>query len=252
MNDYSVEHISKNEIEEIISKVYPIKISDDKLFYYQRAFVHCSIPNDIKDTTDKPCNYLLKSNERLEYLGDSMLDQAVRYYLFFKYPDAEEGKLTKYCSRIVCGKQCSIYAEKIGMKGKILMSEQTEIMGGKDNTRFLEDAFEALIGAIGIDHGSEIVYKFVLNLIQKYIDEEEDILTDKNYKDALLRHTQKRGITAPEYIKISETGKPNEKEFTVVVNVYGGRQGKGRGPRLKDAQQVAAKMAMKRLGLDMS
>ena len=250
MNDYSKEHITKKEIEEILSRVLSIKISDDKLFYYQRALVHCSVPNDIKEI-ENPCEYLTKSNERLEHLGDSMLDHAVRYYLFFKYSQAEEGKLTKYCSRIVCGKKCSEYAEKIGIKGNILMSDQTRSMGGIHNVRFLEDAFEALIGAIGIDHGFDVVYDFVVALIENYVDE-DDILTDHNYKDALLRHTQKQGMDPPEYIIISETGKPNEKEFTVVVNVYGGRKGKGRGSKLKDAQQVAAKNAIRLLEIPMN
>lgn len=251
MTKYVTPHITKGEIEEILGKVVPIRISANKLFLYQRAFVHCSVPNDAKGIPDA-CEYLLESNERLEYLGDAYLACAVSNYLYHRYPDVDEGELTKYCSRIVCGTQCSRLAKAIGMKGRMLMSEQTENMKGMDNTRFLEDAFEALVGAIGLDHGYAKVEEFMFALIEKYLDEENDILRDRNYKDALLRHTQKKKMTTPEYITLHETGRPNEKEFTVVVKVYGRRCGRGRGSKVRTAQQMAAKDAIDRLGLDMS
>lgn len=250
MAKYTVPHITKEKIEEIMGNVMPIKISDDKLPIYQRAFVHCSVPNDAKDVPDA-CEYLKSSYERLEYLGDAYLDAAVSDYLYHRYPDVDEGKLTKYRSRIVEGPSCSKLAEKIGLKSHVLMSEQTENMNGNENTRFLEDVFEALIGAIYLDHGYDVVSRFIFGIIEKYIDD-SDILRDRNYKDALLRHTQKKQIPPPEYVIINESGKPNEKEFTVVVNIYGRRGGKGRGSKVKTAQQKAAKNAIERLSLDVS
>ena len=130
------------------------------------------------------------------------------------------------------------------------MSDRTENMKGMDNLRFLEDAFEALIGALALDHGYPVVEEFIVVLIKKYLDEEH-ILQDSNYKDALLRYTQKRGMPPPEYIKVGETGRPNEKEFTVAVNLFGKRRGKGRGSKIKEAQQRAAKSAIESLNLDM-
>jgi ribonuclease III len=242
-------HVKREDIENILGNV----LEDNKIndpFWYQRALVHKSIQKFVKKEEKKELilDYLKESNECLEYIGDATLGMVVAVYLFDKFPGKNEGDLTKYRTRIVRGSTLSYFADKIGLKNKILMSEQVINLNGKDNRRFLEDAFEAFVGAVYYDRGFEYVKKFIFGVIDKFMDDSK-IIRDDNYKDILLRYSQFQNIDLPEYNVISEEGKPHERSFTVEVILFGKRQGKGRAKIKKEAEQIAAQKAIERLNI---
>lgn len=237
-----VPHISKEKLEKIAS----MKINNCSL--YRRALVHKSIQKLVKNSKGDVQDYLKESNERLEFVGDSILGAVIADYLYKKYPDKNEGYLTKYRTRIVKGKTLAFFAEKIGIKDNILMSRQVISMNGLENKRFLEDAFESFIGAIYYDKGFDAAKKFILNVLEKFLDESK-ILKDDNYKDLLLRYAQFIKTQHPEYNTIKEQGQPHNRQFVVEVRLFGERQGKGIAKIKKEAEQLAAKEAIKRLNI---
>lgn len=247
--DLSQPHISKETIETLLAKVFPIRINANNLYLYQRAFVHKSVQKHISEDNEV-VDYVRESNERLELVGDSVLATSVITYLYHKYPNAAEGELTKRRTRIVRGKTLAKLAIDLGLQGYILMSDQVLKVGGYANHNLLEDAMEALLGAIFLDHGYQVANQFIIRLIETFLDD-KFIKTDDNYKDILLRYTQ--GInpdSPPIYEILRETGKPNEKEFTVIVYLYGKIQGKGKASKKKEAEQRAAKFALKSLKIE--
>lgn len=240
--DLSVPHVSRETIEKIAGR----KVNN--LSYYRQSLVHKSVQGLVKRTSYEVQPYMKKSNERLEFLGDSWFGAVVTLYLFNKYPNKDEGFLTKIRTRIVKGTAMATFAEKIGIKDNILMSKYVENNGGKNNKRFLEDAFEAFVGAIVLDLGTEAVHDFVLKIIQNYVNETE-ILKDDNYKDLLLRFSQFKRIEAPIYECIKKEGPPHKCEFTIQVKMYENVYGTGKGKTKKKAEQIAARQAIEKLGI---
>lgn len=240
-SDVTVPHISRDKIEEIAG--FSVKNVD----LYRRALVHKSIQKLAKNDPNA-LSYLKESNERLEFLGDSIIGAIVADYLYKKYPSKNEGYLTKYRTRIVNGKMLSFFAESIGIKDNILMSKQVINMNGTNNQRFLEDAFESFVGAIYYDKGFDTAKSFILNIIDKHLDESE-ILKDTNYKDLLLRYAQFHKIVLPIYNTIKEQGQPHNRQFVIEVVLFGDRQGKGIASIKKEAEQMAAMEAIKRLNI---
>jgi ribonuclease-3 len=242
------EHLTPIEIEQILQKVMNIRIRSP--IWYQRAFVHKSVLRLHKSLSEEQQKrvpeYMKESNERLEFQGDAVLGLCVADYLLERYPDADEGIITVYRTRIVKGDTLTMFAEKLGLQHKLLMSQQTRKTSGNKHSNLLENTFEALIGAIYNDQGLEIARRFIILCILKYFDL-DNLERDDNYKDILLRMTQQLKLTCPQYEKILETGKPNQKEFTVVVYINGKRFGKGFGNMIKNAEQNAEKNAIERL-----
>lgn len=244
-----VPHVSKENIENILSRFIDVSVNDIDL--YRRSLVHRSIQTYVrrKDSKDGIMSYLMGSNERLEFVGDATIGLIVAEYLFKKYPNKDEGELTKIRTRIVKSSSLSYFAEKIGLKGKILMSNQVINLNGLENRRFLEDAFEAFVGALYLDQGLDVAKRFVIGVVDTYFDERK-MLRDENYKDILSRFAQSQSIELPVYSVIKEEGKPHEREFTVSVELFGKRQGKGKAKLKKEAEQMAAKDAIKRLNVE--
>lgn len=240
--DLSRDHISREEIERIAGMNLGSDIS-----LFQRAFVHKSIEK-LARQDPRARDYMKKSNETLEFVGDSMIGAVVADYLFQKYPTKNEGFLTTTRTKIVQSKMLSHFAEKLGMSDKILMASQAIKTGGRTNRRFLEDAFESFVGALYYDKGYLGVQKFMLRVIDKFFD--DDLITkNENYKDILLRYSQYIKVEHPEYNIISECGPPHNREFLVEVRLLGSRQGKAKEKTLKKAEQLAAKEAISRLGI---
>lgn len=250
MIDLHKGHVSEEEIQEIISKYVEFNINDIEL--YQRSLVHKSVQKFVNSSKDdnKVLNYLKKSNETLEFVGDSVISLTISDYLFKKYPNKNEGFLTKCKTKIVKRNTLAFFAEKIGLKNKILLSDTVE--NPEENKRFLEDAFEAFIAAMYYDQGFENTKEFILSIINTYEDDIE-ITKDDNYKDILLRYAQNSAptIPLPEYEIISKSGEAHNLEFTVVVNYRNERQGKGRAKIKREAEQLAAKSALSRLKVDL-
>jgi len=187
------------------------------------------------------------SNERLEFLGDAVLSLAVADYLYMKFPSEKEGKLSQLKSLLVSKKFLAFRAKEIGLGDYILLSEAEAVSGGRQRTSILSDALEALIGAIYLDGGftsaKHFVRKCVLRDVNGLTRNEKFI----NYKSMLLEYIQGEWGRQPEYSVMSEEGPEHHKIFTVDVFLDGRKLGRGRGGSKKEAQQMAAKEALRKL-----
>ena len=218
------------------------------VIYYQRSLVHKSIYKAVKRYSgEKPLQeYLLQHNERLEFLGDSVLSLIVANYLFHKYPDKDEGFLTRIKTKLVNGTQLAKLAKTINLGKYILMSNHVANIKGRDSQKILEDAFEAFLAAIFNDLGFDAVNSFVLNIIDAL--DFNEILIEDNYKDILLRYAQHDKIkpSTPEYTLISTDGPPHNRTFTVAVVINGMQHCQGTGKSKKQAEQIAAFSTLKK------
>jgi len=245
--DLSKPHVSREQIQEVLGGMRPKNLEN-----YRRALVHKSLHKYIKYTLDQGlpvCSYLIDSknpasNERLEFLGDAVFNLIVGGYLFEKYPNKDEGFLTRLRTKIVRDTHCVKFSNLIGLgpfilAGNIVKREN----GGNYNDKLLEDCFEAFLGAIYLDLGFKFSNDFVVKLIEKSVDLNL-LLQDDNYKDIIMRVTQTKGISLPEYIVINQEGPPHKRIFTVQVNLIidgiVNKMGKGTGISKKEAEQNAA------------
>jgi ribonuclease-3 len=192
-------------------------------------------------------NNSLPSNERLEFLGDSVLGLVVAEQLYHDYPRKREGNLTKMKAMLVNETTLSQIAAEIGLNEHILLSPEEERTGGRDRASILSDAFESVIGAVFLDSGLAAAKELILRLIYS---RREAILSDeaqRNYKGDLLERVQAKGQGMPRYDVVSEEGPDHEKTFHVVVLVAGDKVGNGYGLSKKEAEQKAAAEALEYL-----
>jgi len=222
---------------EEIEKILDLRIRD--LTLYQEALLHKSAVK-IYDAQ--------RSNERLEFIGDSVLNLIIARYLYDKYPDENEGFMTKLRTRIVSGQCLCEIARLMDLHNHIRMNEKALKQGWNSNNRILEDVFESLVGAVYLDLGLQMATVYVHDKLNKYVTF-DDLLTDTNYKDILMRHTQTSNLELPSYVIKSEHGPNHDKQF--VVNAYINSQlvGEGIAKNKKKAEQIAAKNALNCLGV---
>jgi len=204
------------------------------LSLYQEAFIHKSAVKIFN----------VRSNERLEFIGDSVLNLVVARFLFDKYPLENEGFMTKLRTRIVSGKCLSEIAKLMNLDKHIRMNEKAMKQGWNTNPRILEDVFESIIGAIYIDTGIQMATKFILDNVGKYVDFDK-LQLDSNFKDILMRYTQANGLELPTYSIIQEVGPNHQKEFVVSVELEKNILGKGIAKSKKQAEQLAAYYALR-------
>lgn len=216
--------ITRNHIESLLG--FRVRT----LSYYQQALLHKSAVK-IYST--------FQSNERLEFIGDSVLNMIIAYFLYSKYPSENEGFMTKTRTRIVSGNCLSNIARKMKLNDYICMDDKALRQGWNNNNRILEDAFESIIGAIYIDLGMYYAQSFVLSKITDFVDFEE-FLVDTNYKDILMRYTQQHCHSLPIYNVICEVGPNHQKYFVVEVSVDDYVLGIGYGLSKKQGEQNAA------------
>ena len=238
-HDFSKSHVNREDIQEMLN----MKIKN--ITHYQRALVHKSIYKAVKRYQGNDLQeYLFQHNERLEFLGDSVLGLIVANYLFHKYPENDEGFLTRIKTKLVNGVQLSKLAKQINLGKHILMSNHVENIKGRNSQKILEDAFEAFLAAIFKDLGFDAVNSFVINLIDKL--DFNDILFEDNYKDILLKYSQKvfKNCT-PEYILVNTEGPPHNRIFNVIVTINEKRYETGSGKSKKQAEQLAAEKTLK-------
>ena len=219
---------TRDEIENILN----MRVRDITL--YQEALLHKSAVKLYNAS---------RSNERLEFVGDSVLNFIIAKYLYDNYPDENEGFMTKLRTRLVSGKCLSQIAKNMGLQHHIRMNEKALRQTWNENARILEDALESLIGAIYLDQGLYITIQFILSQMRQNVDFDE-ILTDTNYKDILMRYTQMNGIKLPVYNLIHEDGPNHSKSFMVEVIVDDKSIGNGYGKSKKAAEQNAAHQAL--------
>ena len=181
-------------------------------------------------------------NERMEFLGDGILSAVVSEYLYNKYSDDDEGKLSQVKAQIVSAKNLSVWAKKIKLDKFILVSKNEELNFARQRESLLCDSFEAIIGAIYLDSNFETVKKFINNFLNL---EQTVELTD--YKTSLQELVQAEFQTLPEYKVIKEYGPDHDKKFEIVVFIEGKQFGFGRGSSKKEAEQNSAKQAYRKL-----
>ncbi len=189
----------------------------------------------------------LSSNERLEYLGDAILDSIVAEYLYKNFPGSEEGDLTKFRSVLVNQRFLAERAKVIHLQDYMLAAPTAlkSIEDGYDT--ILSDAYEALVGAIFLDRGYDAAKEFLNDQIFKKLDVKWLNQFDENYKSKLLEYTQANTDYVPEYKVINQEGPEHNKLFTVEVSINERALGIGKGRTKKTAEQEAASNALKNL-----
>lgn len=222
---------NRTEIENILN----MRVRN--LSFYQEALMHKS---------GLKLYGVPRSNERLEFIGDAVLNMIITQYVFDKFPNENEGFLTKYRMKIVSGKTLTYFANNLKLSEYVRMNTKAIRQKWNTNDRILEDVLEALIGAIYLDMGLFHVKKFILDLIEKYLDEKE-ILNDDNYKDILMRYTQSNSYNLPKYVLTDKKVENNNRLFHVNVYINDVNTGNGVGSTKKEAEQKAAAMALKSL-----
>jgi ribonuclease-3 len=188
----------------------------------------------------------IENNQRLEFLGDAVLDLAVSDFLFRKYPESDEGELTKLRAALVCEPSLARTAKSLKLGYCLRMGKGEERSGGRDRPSILADAFEALLGAIYLDQGlmkaSEIALKFLDPLIKDVLEGR----LDSDYKTELQEIVQQLGSEQVQYTILREEGPDHHKTFTAGVIYKGELAGTGTGRSKKEAEQQAAKSALEK------
>ncbi|MDL2271015.1 ribonuclease III [Methanobrevibacter sp. OttesenSCG-928-I08] len=185
--------------------------------------------------------------ERLEFLGDSVLSLLVAEYLFKKYPDYSEGKLTKLRANFVCRAALIFYSKEIGLNEYLKFSTEDNTLSPQEIQSIYADIFESFLGAIFLDQGIEIAKKFLKKYIFKYIDEEKVFFYD--YKSKVKEYADANELTI-EYVIIEENGPPHNKTFITELIIDGDYYGKGKGKNKKEAEQYAARKAIEKLEIN--
>ncbi len=223
-----------------LSRVLGYAIRSPQLF--REALLHRSYLQMSVETS-------LTSNERLEFLGDAILNLIITEFVYEDYPEAEEGELTDLRSRLVNRKALALYARIINLWDFMLLSAGAALSVGKGSDTILSDAYEAVIGAIYLDGGYEEAKKFVRRQIQSLPESESLLTRDGNFKSRLLEYAQAQGMLAPRYIVVSENGPDHDRTYTIQVKLADQPLGTGVGKNKKDAEQAAAEQTLIQLGL---
>jgi len=181
------------------------------------------------------------NNERLEFLGDAVMDLIVGEYLFFNFPKSEEGTLSKLRAALVNEESFTKFAEKLNLGKYLLLSNAEENNGGRKKPSILSSAFEAVIGAMYLDGGFEITKQIAIKLLEKIYPtiNPDDLL--KDYKTNLQEITQAHFGEVPEYKVISTSGPDHKKEFEIAVYIQGKQYTSAKGKSKKVAQQEGAR-----------
>lgn len=202
------------------------------------SFIHRSYVNENKQAT--------QHNERLEFLGDSILGLLIADFLYNSMPTTSEGELSYLRSRLVEASSCMGYAQTLNVQKYLLLGKGERMNDGRGRESISADLFEALVGAIYLDGGLQAVRSFLFGKLFK--DFEAILKTPiQNWKALLQDYCQKKYQQPPEYKLVSESGPDHSKHFEITVEVGGQECGRGAGASKKEAQQKAAKQALENL-----
>lgn len=230
-------YMSGKKLQEL-QKVIGYQFNNSELL--KQAMTHSSFANENR-------NIEIHDNERLEFLGDAILDLIISEYLFKKYDKLPEGDLSKIRASIVCEASLARMSSEINLGDYILLGKGEEMTGGRQRSSILADTFEAVTGAIFVDGAFEDVRNFITSTLVKQIDHiaVEDLYTD--YKTLLQENIQKESTLPIHYEVVGEEGPDHDKNF--YVEVYHGEEslGRGVGKSKKEAEQNAAKVALNML-----
>ncbi len=186
-------------------------------------------------------------NERLEFLGDAVLDLVVSRYLFHRYPEAREGEMTRIRAEVVNEKGLARVARRLQLGRFLLLGRGEERSGGRDKDSLLANALEALLGAVFCDGGFEPARGLIETLLAEVISEAAQRRQGIDHKTRLQEITQARHGRVPEYVLLGEEGPVHQREYTVEVRLADSPLGRGFGSTKKKAEQKAALAAIKNL-----
>ena len=202
------------------------------------ALVHTSYANEAQGR--------VAHNERLEFLGDAVLELASSTYLYTHFPSLPEGELTKTRASIVCSAALAKIAARLGLGEYLLLGHGEEMSGGRARTTNLEDAFEAVLGAIYLDQGWETARDYALRQLAPEFDQVRHGENLQDYKTLLQELVQKTPGSTIAYELLEATGPDHAKHYRYAVVINGKTCGEGEGSSKKEAEQQAARMALAR------
>ena len=206
----------------------------------ETALTHSSYIKDMDMTPDM-------SNERLEFLGDAILDAVTAKMLFDRLPEASEGAMTKYRAMIVKGKSLAAIGQGLDIGSELKLGRGEEMYGGRSRVSNLENAMEALIAAVFLDGGYEAAQKFIERQFSEKIEKVLSGKPPEDHKSALQEKLQASGPVSIKYETVREEGPEHDKTFYVRVIVDVSECGRGSGKSKKEAEQQAAGMALESL-----
>lgn len=201
-----------------------------------QAFQHASYVNERPE-------HGLEDNERLEFLGDTVLDLAISHLLMERYPEAPEGELSRYRAMIVDEAGLSKIARRLALGGHILLGKGEELSAGRRKPSILADTMEALLGALYLDAGFDRTLEVIRRLFGPLVERVGSPEVISDYKSRLQEHTQKVHRCLPRYILVDESGPPHDRRFRVELWLNGTPLAEGMGKSKKEAEQAAAKEA---------
>ena len=209
------------------------------IMLYRTALTHRSLLHDIPQDTEQP-----ESNQRLEFLGDAVLDLLISEHLFKQFPSSDEGHLSNNRSKIVNRKALAGFANTLGLGEHLIIGDSAEKQRIRTSESALADAIEALIGAIYLDQGIAGAERFIMNHIIAKVDLNRIVEEEHNHKSRLIEYAQSHHLPPPLYCIIAQEGAEHEKTFVIEVSCGGTILGRGRAARKKDAEQLAAREAL--------
>jgi ribonuclease-3 len=187
------------------------------------------------------------SNERLEFLGDAILNFVVAEHLYAIYPNMEEGDLTKLRSRLVNRRILAQRAKDLHLSDYLLLSSSAAQSVDSGSESIIADAVESIIGALYIDGGLKCAKKFICVTLLEKPEVLNSVMTDDNYKSALLEYAQARSLGIPRYSVLQEEGPEHDRRFTIEVSIGVQSYGSGSGRSKKEAEQAAAAQALEHI-----
>ena len=226
----SPEHLSKR-----------LNLPFEDFFLLTRALTHRSYLNENKDA--------IEDNERLEFLGDAVLDFMVAEWLYNHYPEKPEGDLTRLRAALVHTDQLASFAKKLNLGLALRLGKGEVQAGGRERSTLLCDVFEALIGALFLQGGLPAVKAFMVPLLTDVVDVIFENHMDEDTKSRLQEWAQGKGYSSPKYILVAEEGPDHNKTFEMEVMIGNRPFGRGIGPNKQTAEKSAAREALFSLGI---
>ncbi len=224
-------------LSKILKEKFDISFNNEALL--MEAMTHSSYANEHKE---------MKGiyNERIEFLGDAVLELTISDWLFRQFPHFQEGQLTKLRAQIVCEDSLSLLAKECSLNKYLLLGKGETLSGGREKPAILCDVFEAFIGALYLDKGVNEVQRFLnLVVIPKIKNGRYELITD--FKTELQEYLQQNGTVHIRYELVKEEGPSHDKIFTVQLIVDGKKYKTASGKTKKAAEQMAAKLTMEEL-----
>ena len=216
-----------------------IKYTFKNRAFLEEALTHSSWANEQQGN--------VPYNERMEFLGDAVLSFVSAQFLFEKYPDMPEGRLSKLRSSLVCTQSLSSFAKEINLGDYLIMGKGETASGGSSRPSVLEDAFEALIAAIYLDGGIKPARKFILGFLSREVENQHTNFRD--YKSMLQEIIQQNPDERLSYAVVNTSGPDHDKRFEVELRLNSNVIGRGIGTSKKNAEQDAARQALELMGV---